>query len=176
MPWLAGKLYKFAMSDVIVLWAIPKKGRETLPFPMSCRTTAITVLLGIAETHPFHHLTRFTATDNNSIYAYNLPRQIGESSSTVTVVDGSIGLNQILHQDIITTPTSMQAANDASGYRITEVSQGAADSHHPLSNRQLIGVAQFRSSETLGLDLYHRQVGERVTRTHQAGRFPLPVE
>src|SRR5262249_10464653 len=98
-----------------------------------------------------------------------------QRAAAVAVVDGSVGLDQILHHGIVAGPATVQAAGDATGDVVAEVggagAEGdAADRQHLLAVHERVRVAELDRAEAIRLDADHGDIGEGRIVAHEHAR------
>ena len=96
----------------------------------------------------------------HSVDTNQLTLLVHQSTTTVTSIDGSIGLDKAL--DTIGTEGTSLSTNDTCGYSTGQV-KGVTNSQYPLSQLQIITITNGDGRKVLTVNLYQRQVGSWVT-------------
>ena len=95
----------------------------------------------------------------HGVDAYEFALLIDECSSGVSGIDGGVGLYEAL--DSVGSEGTGLGGDDAGGDGGGEV-EGVADGEHPLSESEVVGVANLDGRKALGVNLHEGEVGGLV--------------
>ena len=112
--------------------------------------------------------------ENGGVDADDLALEIEERSAGIALVDGGVGLDEILVLGDATTQHAVLGAHDAHGHGLSE-SQRIADGQHVVAHAHLVRVADLHRPKVgrRMVDLHHRYVGRGVAAHHARLEAPL---